>query len=77
MVFNVTADDVRVRMSAVDEDIWPVPAVREKGPPNTEDAIPMTEFTLGGREMMPDVLGPIWDEINRLYGTDFRPTGGQ
>ena len=30
MVFNVTKDDIRVRMAAVDEDIWPLPSVTEK-----------------------------------------------
>ena len=35
MVFNVTKDDIRIRMSAVDEEIWPSPAIRKKNPPDT------------------------------------------
>ena len=32
MVFNVTKDDSRVRMAAIDEDIWPQTSVTEKLP---------------------------------------------
>ena len=27
MVFNVTKDDIRVRMAAIDESVWPLPSV--------------------------------------------------
>ncbi len=75
MVFNVTADDIRVRMSAVDEDIWPPPPQREKQAPDTELMVPMSGFVRGGERAMPDVVGPIYDEINRLYGTDIQMPG--
>ncbi len=70
MVFNVTRDDVRVRMSAVDEAIWPEPAQREKQAPNMSNIVPMSDFVRGGAQAMPDVVSPIYDEINRLYGTN-------
>ena len=73
MVFNVTKDDIRVRMSAVDEDIWPSPALRKKNPPDTSKAIPFSKFTISGVLAFPEVVGPIYDEINDLYGTDHEP----
>ena len=69
MVFNVTRDDVHVRMAAVDQDIWPLPATREKV---VDQSLAQTygEFTKSGELMMRDVLEPIWDEINEKYGTN-------
>ena len=73
MVWNVTKDDIRVRMSAVDEEIWPPPAMKKKQPPDFTKAIPISEFTRGGAVPMLDVVKPLYDEINKLYGTSFEP----
>jgi ribonuclease Z len=75
MVFNVTPEDVRVRMSAIDEDIWPPAPQKEKRPPNTDLLVPMSDFVLSGARAMPDIVGPIYDEINKLYGTDIQVPG--
>ena len=73
----VTSEDVVVRMSAIDESIWPPAPQKEKQPPNTSLMVPMTDFVSGGAVAMPDVLGPIYDEINQRYGTNISmPTGG-
>ena len=67
MVWNVTKDDIRVRMAATDEEIWPSPALKEKqSPEGTADTF--SEFISSGFEEFPEVLGPIWDEINKIYG---------
>ena len=72
MVWNVTSDDIRVRMAAIDEEIWPSPALKEKqAPEGTSDAF--SEFISSGFETFPEVLEPIWDEINTIYGTDHKP----
>ena len=72
MVWNVTKDDIRVRMAATDEEIWPSPALKEKQPPEgTGDAF--SEFISSGFEAYPEILDPIWDEINTIYGTDHKP----
>ncbi len=73
MVFNVTKDDVRVRMSAVDDEIWPSPAMRKKNPPDTSKAIPFSDFTTSGVVPLPEVVKPIYQEINETYGTDYEP----
>jgi len=73
MVFNVTKDDIRVRMSAVDEEIWPSPALMKKNPPDTSSAIPFSDFTKSGALAFPEVTQPIFDEVNEIYGTDIEP----
>jgi len=69
MVFNVTRDDVRVRMAAVDHEIWPLPATREKV---VDQSLVQTygEFTKSGEVMMREVLEQIWGEVNQKYGTN-------
>jgi ribonuclease Z len=73
MVWNVTKDDIKVRMSVVDEEVWPSPPVREKIAPEFRDAIAFSEFTLSGALAFPEVVAPIYEEINEIYGTDFSP----
>ncbi len=73
MVWNVTKDDIRVRMAAKDEEVWPSPPLKEKIPPDFRNAIPISEFTLSGRDAFPEVVKPIYEEINEKYGTDFKP----
>ena len=71
MVFNVTKDDIRVRMAAVDEDIWPMPATRKQVPPDRKlQRVQMSDFVRGGRVVHKDVLQTIYDRINRMYGTN-------
>ena len=73
MVWNVTKDGVRARMSAVDEEIWPSPALKKKNPPDFTNAISISDFTKGGALAFPEVVGPLYDEINKIYGTDYQP----
>ena len=73
MVWNVTKDDIRVRMSAVDEEIWPSPALLKKIAPDTSKSIAFSKFTISGALGFPEVVGPIFDEINEKYGTDIEP----
>ena len=73
MVWNVTKDGIRVRMAAKDEEVWPSPALKEKIAPDFTNAISFSKFTLSGREPFPEVVGPLYEEINEKYGTDFKP----
>jgi ribonuclease Z len=70
MVFNVTKDDIRVRMAVTDEDIWPQPAVGKKLPPDASKRIGFTDYIAGGKVHYPDVEKKIYDDINKKYGTD-------
>jgi len=73
MVFNVTKDDVRVRMAVIDEDIWPLPSVTEKLPADPKDRIGFSEFVTGGRVVYEDVIKFYYDQTNEMFGTDYKP----
>ncbi|MHC4234939.1 MAG: guanitoxin biosynthesis MBL fold metallo-hydrolase GntH [Planctomycetota bacterium] len=70
MVFNVTKEDIRVRMAAVDEDVWPLPATMPKLPPDPDDQVAFfSDFIRSGRVPYAEVVNAIYDDINAQYGT--------
>ena len=73
MVFNVTKDDVRVRMAVIDEDIWPMPSVTPKLPADPADRIGFSQFVIDGKELFPDVLRAIYEDTNERYGSNIKP----
>jgi ribonuclease Z len=70
MVWNITKDEIRVRMAAVSEDVWPPPATDTPQLPDPSLRIPYSDFISGGRYDMSDVIQPVYDEINEAYGLD-------
>ena len=72
-VFNVTKDDIRVGMPAVDEEVWPSPAQKKKNAPDPTKLIPFSNFIRSGVLPMTEVVGPIFDEVNEEYGTNVEP----
>ena len=77
MVFNVTRDDIKVRMAVVDEDIWPMPSALGNVPPDR--SLLRTKFSqmmLDGRVVHTDILEEIYAEINAKYGTSIPVPGG-
>ena len=73
MVFNVTKDDIRVRMASIDEDIWPQPATQPKLPPDLSQRIGFSKEIMAGREVFKDVVKKLYDDINEKYGSDAKP----
>jgi ribonuclease Z len=74
MVFNVTKDDIRVRMAAIDEDIYPQPAASgKKLPPDPSKRIGFSEFITEGRVVFADVLKTLYDRVNEAYGSHEEP----
>ncbi len=71
-VFNITKDSIRVRGSAIDEAIFPEPPTKDKLPIPPSTSPPFSKFISSGIEKFPDVVGPIWDEINKAFGTDHK-----
>ena len=69
MVFNVTREDIRVRMAAVDEEIWPTEPTR---PPQRDPSAGDTfsEFTQSGKEPMEDLIRQIYSDFNERNGTE-------
>jgi ribonuclease Z len=73
MVFNVTKDDIKVRMAVADEDIWPMPSALGLVPPDPSlQRTQFSEMMLGGRVVHRDILEEIYGEINEMYGTNVR-----
>ena len=71
MVFNVTKDEVKVRMAAIDEDIWPQPSTIPLVPPNpTDRRTKFSQFIVEGRVVHRDILESIYDEINEMFGSN-------
>jgi len=68
MVWNITKDDIRVRMAIVNEDVWPPPATEKPLLPDSSQRIPYSDFIVGGKYDMKDVIQPTYDEINKEYG---------
>lgn len=70
MVFNITKDDIKVRMAAIDEDIWPPPPLSRKLRPDASKRIGFSDFIRGGRVPYKAVVDEIYAEINKKYGTN-------
>jgi ribonuclease Z len=71
MVFNVTKDDIHVRMAVVDEDIWPQPSTIPLVPP--DPALVRTELSQemrDGRVVHRDILEVIYSETNEQFGSN-------
>ena len=68
MVWNITQDDIRVRMAVVDEDVWPPPATEKPQLPDASTRIVYSDEIAGGKLDVKDVIQPTYDEINKEYG---------
>ena len=67
-VFNVTQEDIRVRMAAVDTEIWPTDPTRPKQrDPSAGDTF--SEFTKSGKEPMSALIEQIYADFNEKNGT--------
>jgi len=73
MVWNVTKDDIRVRMAVVNEEVWPPPASERPMPPDPTRRIPYSKQILDGKLDVLEVIQPIYDEINEEYGISEKP----
>ena len=81
MVWNVTKDDIRMRMAVVEEHTWAPPLARPAIPPKPEDRKPVEEklgtslefsdFTKSGFWNVDDVLKPIYEEAGKAVGREF------
>ena len=73
MVFNVTKEDIKVRMAAIDEDIWPMPPTQPALPPDLSQRIGFSDSIIEGRVPFPEVVEEIYADINKRYKTDIPP----
>ncbi len=90
MVWNVTKDDIRVRMAHTEEQTWSPPLAAPAQPPNPEDretfatnrglpveAVGYTDFIAEGVWDVDDVLRPIFEEASEALGRDFPYPGDE
>jgi len=71
MVFNVTKEDVKVRMAAIDEDIWPQPSNIPLVPPDIKlQRTSLSDYLKDGRVVHRDLLEEIYAEINEQFGSN-------
>jgi ribonuclease Z len=73
MVFNVTKDNIRVRMAAVDESVWPQPSIYPKASADPKERVGFSKYIMGGRVVFDDVIKFYYDQTNEMFGTDFEP----
>jgi ribonuclease Z len=73
MVFNITKNNIRVRTSEIEEDIFPEPSLTKKLPADPNDRVGFTEYISSGRVVFKDVLKRIYQEVNQQFGTNYQP----
>jgi ribonuclease Z len=73
MVFNITKNKIRVRMAKINEDVWPLPSVTEKLSADPSKRIGFSDYITSGREVFSDVIKAIYDETNKLFGSNEQP----
>jgi ribonuclease Z len=90
MVWNVTKDDIRVRLAHVDHHTWAPPPAAPPQPPSPDDAsefakrvglkpsnIGLSDFTRAGFWDVDDVLRPIYEETSNEMGREFPYPGDE
>jgi ribonuclease Z len=71
MVFNVTKDDIKVRMAAVEESVWPQPSTIPLVPPDPKlRRVGMSQKMREGRVVHRELLEEIYEEINQQFGSN-------
>jgi len=73
MVFNVSKDDIKVRMAAIDEAVWPQPSIYPPQAADPSKRVGFSDYVSGGRVVYKDVLKFYYDQTNKMFGTDFKP----
>ena len=87
MVWNITKDDIRVRMAVVEEATWSPPLASPAQAPKPEDRdaweeklgveLAFSEFTQNGFWDVDDVLRPIYEEAGQVLGREFPYPGDE
>ncbi|MBE1283749.1 MAG: hypothetical protein GJ676_10610 [Rhodobacteraceae bacterium] len=90
MVWNVTKDDITVRMAVTEERTWSPPLAAPAEVPSLDDreefaersgvpleAMQFSDFTQGGFDDVDDVLRPIFEEASEALGQEFPYPGDE
>ncbi len=71
MVWNVTKDDIRVRMAAFEHETWNPPVAYPAKPVSAEDRVGYSPEIEAGRWNVDDVIRPIYEEAGEALGRKF------
>ena len=71
MVWNVTKDEIKVRMAAIDHESWNPPAAYPPEPVKAEDRVGYSPEIEAGRLDVDDVIRPIYEEASEVLGRKF------
>ncbi len=71
MTWNVTKDEVRMRMAIVDHESWNPPAAYPAEPVKAEDRVGYSPEIEAGRWNVDDVIRPIYEEAEKALGREF------
>lgn len=72
MVWNVTKDEIRERMAAIDEHSVNPPLAFPAEPVSPDDRVGYSPEIEAGRLDMSDVLKPIYEKASEAYGKEFK-----
>jgi ribonuclease Z len=71
MVFNITKNETKVRMAAVEESVWPQPSTIPLVPPDPKlQRTELSKQMLERRVVQKDVLQEVYDDINKRFGSN-------
>jgi ribonuclease Z len=71
MVWNVTKDEIRVRMAAIDHESWNPPAAYPPEPVSAADRVGYSPEIWAGRLNVDDVIKPIYSRAEKALGREF------
>ncbi|PSL14529.1 ribonuclease Z [Shimia abyssi] len=71
MVWNVTKDEIRVRMTIIDHHTGNPPLAYEAEPVNAEQRVGYSPEIVAGKLDMRDVLEPIYEQASEALGREF------
>ena len=71
MVWNVTKDEIRVRMAAFEHETWNPPVAYPAKPVSAEDRVGYSPEIEAGRWNVDDVIRPIYEEAGEALGRKF------
>jgi ribonuclease Z len=73
MVWNVTQDNVRTRMCAINEDVWPQPSITKTLPADPSKRFGFSDYLMSGRHVFEDVIKQYYKETNEEFDTNYEP----
>jgi ribonuclease Z len=71
MVWNVTKDNIKVRMAAIDHETWNPPPAYPAIPVSADDRVGYSPEIEAGRLNVDDVIQPIYKEAENALGREF------